>query len=304
MDVTYVDLRSKMMEEIGKSVRRLSEFLSPEFRKSILNLLLDSYKDDKSLTEDIGCSISSLQNWKENETSINNENMSKILALALTRCQATINLLREALNEFEGLCEDLGVLECEKGDLDRFMGSLDEKSKAMFWHFFRNRHAGIRELAELINASTDMDVLTRVKEVINPKADEILGKEILKFEEVKIDKFTGKKIAFSWWLTEDLLLEKTGEIVDIFDEKDRLILVTELSGVKEEGIKVEVKNDMLTISGDTDNDKYQRKIPLFYTVRGDVETKYKNGVLEVRLKKLLGEAMPPNDQKTSRIEAD
>jgi HSP20 family molecular chaperone IbpA len=276
------------MEEIGKGVRRLSEFLPSEFRKSVLNLLLEGYRDDKALAKEIDCSLSCLQNWKVNGTLLSNEHMPKILALALVHCPDTRNLLREVLDEVEGLCKELSVLENKKkGDLGRFMESLDKKSKAMVWYFTRNKHAGIRELAQLINASADMDVLTRIKEVINPKAKEILGKEVLKFEEAKIDKATGRKIAFSWWLREDLLLEETEKMLDIFDEKDHLTVITEFPGVKEEDIEVKVESDILTISADSQDSEYQREVPLFYVVEEDIKMKYNNGILEVRLKKLF-----------------
>ncbi len=259
-----------------------------DLRQNIFRLLLKSYANEKILAKEINCKTSSLNRWKENGSLIPDKFMPKILVLALKRCPEVKDFLRrELLEEVNRLCTDLNVVfeeEREGSNFTKFMSSLDDKSREIVWYFLRNRHGGIRELAELINASTDMDVLTRVKEVINPKAEDIFGKPLLEFEESKIDSFTGDKILFTWWLLEDFPFQERNDMVDIFDEKDHLRVITELPGVEEDDIKVEVKGDLLVIS--TNNNKYFRKAPLFYSVGDEVERTYKNGVLEVRLKKI------------------
>jgi len=280
-----------MKGEIGETVRRLSRFLPPDLRLGIFNLLIDSY-DDKTLAKEIGCQPSSIHKWKGNGSSIPDEYTPKILVLALQRCPDTKDFLRrEVSDEVIRLCTDLDILDNgkEENNFSIFMRSLDEKSREIVWYFLRNRHGGIRELAELINASVDMDVLTRVREVINPRAEDILGKSMLKFEESKIDPFTGDKILFSWWLADDLPLQETDGMLDVFDEEDHLLIITELPGVEEDDITVKVKDDILTIS--TADNGYHRRTPLFYAVEGDIEMAYKNGILEVRLEKIkMGES--------------
>lgn len=268
-----------MNGEIGETARRLSMFLPPDTRRHILEILLKSY-DEKKLARELGCTVTSLHTWKNNG-SLPKRHMPKVLVLALKNCPETKDLLMKVSEEVSRLCRDLNVFSDKETDFSRFMSTLDERSKEIVWYFLRNRHAGIRELATLIYASTDQDVLTRVRDVINPKAEEIFGKQMLNFEETRIDPITGDKILFSWWLTEDLSLGETPEALDIFDEKDQLVVITELPGVREEDINIEVDSDMLMISADN----YLKKVPLLYAVEGKANSTYKNGVLEIRLKK-------------------
>jgi hypothetical protein len=78
---------------------------------------------------------------------------------------------------------------CDK--LNVFLDRLDEKSRRIFWYFRCHGHAKISELTELIKATSDMDVLYMLKEVINPIAFEIFGKPVLEFKESKLDPITG-----------------------------------------------------------------------------------------------------------------
>lgn len=265
--------------EIGSTVTRLSLFLPPDTRHDILEILLASC-GEKKLAKELGCTPTSLRKWKNNG-SLPDKHAPKVLALALQNCPQTRDLLMQASEEVSRLCKDLIASGDEETDFSRFMGSLDERSREIVWYFLRNRHAGIRELATLINAETDQDVLTRVRDVINSKADEILGKPLLNFEESKIDPVTGDKILFNWWLREDTPLPTPEGLLDVFDEGDSLVVITELPGVSEKDIKIDVKDDMLSISAKD----YQKKTPLFYSVEDKAESTYKNGVLEVRFTK-------------------
>ena len=265
--------------KIGNTVKRLSMFLPPDTRHEILEILLKSY-DEKKLAKGLSCTLTSLRGWKNNG-SLPDKHMPQVLVLALQNCPETRDLLISMSEEVSRLCTDLTISETKKSDFGRFMNSLDERSREIIWYFLRNRHANIRKLATHIHASTDQDVLTRVRDVINPKAEEIFGKRMLNFEESRIDPFTGDKILFSWWLADDLPLREFNDALDIFDEKDQLIVIMELPGVREEEINVGVEGDVLRISADG----YLKRIPLFYTVENKVISTYKNGVLEVRLRK-------------------
>lgn len=264
---------------IGNNVTRLSMFLPPDIRHDILEILLESC-DKRELAKNLNCTPASLHGWRNNG-SLPDRYMPKVLALALKNCPETRDLLMEVSEEINRLCKDLNISCSEDTDFNKFIGSLDKKSKEIIWYLLRNRHACIRELADLVYATTDQDVLTRVRDVINPRAEEIFGKPILNFEESRIDPFTGDKILFSWWLAEDLPPREFNDSLDIFDEKDQLVVITELPGVRKEDISVDVNDDMLTISAG----KYLRRVPLFYTVENRAESAYKNGILEIRLRK-------------------
>lgn len=146
--------------------------------------------------------------------------------------------------------------EQSKESIKVFMDALDEKSRKIFWCFRWYGHCRLSELVKLINASTDMEVLYILKEVINPTAMEILGGPVLEFNECKIDHFTGKKVLFSWWLldfTEDnqsLVGEGRQPLADVFDEEDQIVVVLESSPsiqVVTDKVSIEQRNGILSI---------------------------------------------------------
>jgi len=165
--------------------------------------------------------------------------------------------------------------------MNSLVKAVDEKSRQIIIYLFRERHAGIRKLADLICASSDMEVLIRIREVINPKAREVIGESLITFEKSKIDPLTGEKIVFSWWLKEELMEGLHNErLLDVFEEEDGLRVVACLPP-QERDVNVEVKDDFLIISGR----EYHRKIPLLYPVEKMGKT-FHNGVLEVKLNKV------------------
>lgn len=74
-------------------------------------------------------------------------------------------------------------------------------------------------------------------------------------------------------------------LVDIFEEDKHLKIIAELPGVEEADIKVELKEEGLIISADTPYRKYRQEVALPCPVKGEPEVSYKNGVLEIELKK-------------------
>lgn len=166
--------------------------------------------------------------------------------------------------------------------MNSLMKAVDENSRQIITYLLRERHAGIRELADLICASSDMEVLIRIREAINPKAREVIGKPIITFERSKIDPLTGEKIVFSWWLKEELMNSVYNDgLLDIINEKNGLRVITSLP-TQEENVEVEVKDDFLIISGK----EYYKEIPLFCPVEKRVNKTFNNGVLEVKLNKI------------------
>jgi len=266
------------------ATERLCAFLPPDVRRGIFGLLLASYGDEKRLAEDIGCSLSSLREWvEEGGHAPSDKHMPIILSLALADCPEVGNLLRkELLEAVERLCADLGISQkAKKGDLSLLMDALDEKSREILWHLWWHRHAQLDELAELIGASTDMEVLFRLREVINPVAERILGKPILEFSESRVDPVTGEKVLFSWWLGFDGSTElaevklttglegqplggrRGGPLVDLFDEKDHIMIIAELPPsvrLRPEGLRPE-------------------------WLAKKAEVAYKNGILKIKLAK-------------------
>ncbi len=76
-------------------------------------------------------------------------------------------------------------------------------------------------------------------------------------------------------------------IVDVFDEKEHILVIVELPGVSKEKIKVEVNGDILNLSTSDKDRQYAKEILLPHKVNAEtIKTSYKNGILEITLEKL------------------
>jgi len=82
-------------------------------------------------------------------------------------------------------------------------------------------------------------------------------------------------------------IEKEREpITDVFDEKEEIVVMAEMPGIRDEAISVDLKGDVLAIKGVNKHRNYYKEILLPSKVRPETLTSnYKNGVLEVRIKK-------------------
>jgi len=78
-------------------------------------------------------------------------------------------------------------------------------------------------------------------------------------------------------------------LVDVFDEGDVLLVIAELPGVGEKDVQIEVHHDVLKLSTATKGRRYAKELQLPCPIdEGTVESAYKNGVLEIRLRKARG----------------
>lgn len=175
------------------------------------------------------------------------------------------------------------LLKVDNGSLEKLITKLDTDSQKILYFLYENRYAKIDTLAKLIAADTHMDVLIKIREVINPTADKIIGYPILSFESSKADWKTGENITFSWWLVGHPQREKREPILDIFDDGANLEVYLELLGIKEDRLQLSVEGNRLIIDADKN---YHKEILLPALVNTNNFTKrYKNNILEVRLKK-------------------
>ena len=80
--------------------------------------------------------------------------------------------------------------------------------------------------------------------------------------------------------------EEREPLTDVFDERDEVVVISEIPGVSEDGILVDLKGDILEISAAGKNRKYRKEVLLPVQVRKEtLSYAYKNGILEVRVKK-------------------
>lgn len=79
--------------------------------------------------------------------------------------------------------------------------------------------------------------------------------------------------------------EEQEPITDIFDEEEAIKVYVEIPGVSEEDIKLDLKGDILDISGQGGTKKYHKEI-LLPSQAENITSSYKNGILEITLKKI------------------
>jgi HSP20 family protein len=80
--------------------------------------------------------------------------------------------------------------------------------------------------------------------------------------------------------------EEREPLTDVFDEKDEVVVIAEIPGVSEDGISVDLKGDILEISAAGKNRKYRKEVLLPVQVKKEaLSYTFKNGILEVRIKK-------------------
>lgn len=269
------------MEE-NHAVLRLSQLLPQGIRMDVLKTLTRDL-GSAELARCLGCSQSTIEGWLNGDCP-NDEATSRILVLALRRSDEAMALLTKFFDEVEMALEKLKLVE-KRRKMDRLVEELDERSRRIAQYLAVRGHAGIRELSDLIEAPSDMDVLIRLRKVINPRAKEIFGEPFVNFEKCKIDPLTGEKILFNWWLSDGLIesLSPSDLLLDIFDEGNYLKVVAHMPSKDWADIDIEVRDGFLTISAKG----YYEKIPLLIPVESVAEETYINGVLELKLKKMV-----------------
>jgi HSP20 family protein len=76
-------------------------------------------------------------------------------------------------------------------------------------------------------------------------------------------------------------------LVDVIEKDDEIVIVAELPGVEREQIEINATETSLTISVDAPGKRYRKELELPSTIDPkSSKATYKNGVLEVRLKKV------------------
>ncbi len=129
------------------------------------------------------------------------------------------------------------------------------------------------------------------------KTGEIKGKEGVKGiygfsirtgtgERPKVQTFGNIKTVKEKTKPEFKITETREPIVDVFDEKDRILIVVEMPGINEKEIKTTLKGDILILEAGEEKRKYYKEILLSSKVDAETEERtYKNGILEIKLKK-------------------
>lgn len=79
-------------------------------------------------------------------------------------------------------------------------------------------------------------------------------------------------------------------LVDILDEDKSIVVVADLAGYDKRNIVVRIKDERLTLSAKSPERKFYKSLNLpKRVIAATMHTNYKNGVLEIRLRKVLQE---------------
>ena len=75
-------------------------------------------------------------------------------------------------------------------------------------------------------------------------------------------------------------------MVDVFEEEDHLLVLAELPGIGKDDIKVDLKDDVLTITAERGDKKYRKEVLLPRCVpKNKMQVTCNNGVLEIKCPK-------------------
>ena len=129
----------------------------------------------------------------------------------------------------------------------------------VLWHLWERGHAGIEELADLVDFPTHMDVLALLREGINEPARSLLGGPVLVFKERALDRSSGRTVCFNWWLER---AEEAGDpaaetpdsaqpLVEIHDEGEALLVVAMVPGGQAETFRAKVRGRSLLLAAET-----------------------------------------------------
>ncbi len=80
--------------------------------------------------------------------------------------------------------------------------------------------------------------------------------------------------------------EELKPLIDIFQENEYITIIAEIAGFNKETLKISVKDQKLTLSAKSKDRRYYKSLNLpNVVIPNAMHTKYKNGVLEIKLKK-------------------
>jgi len=84
-------------------------------------------------------------------------------------------------------------------------------------------------------------------------------------------------------------MRKSGDLkplIDVFQENNWITIIAEIAGFNKESFKINVKDQKITLSAKSKERRYYKSLNLpKVVIPSDIHTTFKNGVLEIKLKK-------------------
>jgi HSP20 family molecular chaperone IbpA len=85
-------------------------------------------------------------------------------------------------------------------------------------------------------------------------------------------------------------------LIDIFQENTWVTIIAQIAGFNKETLKINVQDQKLTLSAKTKDRRYYKSLNLPKVVIPNImHTTYKNGVLEIKLKKATNQQIPKQE---------
>ncbi|MCK4340976.1 MAG: Hsp20/alpha crystallin family protein [Phycisphaerae bacterium] len=183
----------------------------------------------------------------------------------------------------------MALLEVTDQTIERVAASVDPDSAAMLRYVCHQHHAGVDELAGLIDAPCHDDVLVRIHKTINPAAVKLLGCNILVFRRRWRASGDSEPISFNWWIAGRRKSVSTTPIasVNVFEEPDQVHVVADLPGVKDNNdVMLSICDSRLVISAASNTERFNEEAILPPGTRTETMTSgMNNGVLVVRFRR-------------------
>ena len=173
--------------------------------------------------------------------------------------------------------------------IERVGSTVDQDSAALLRYVWHQHHAGIDELAELIDAPCHDDVLVKIRKTINPAAVKLLGYNILVFRQHWKAGGNSEPIDSHWWITgkHRTVFGRKSAWVSVVEEPDRVVVVADLPGVRSYDVVLSVVNNRLVISAASDTERFHEETALPpETCTETMTSSMNNGVLVVRFRRL------------------
>lgn len=113
---------------------------------------------------------------------------------------------------------------------------------------------------------------------------------IFRFKNLRVKKSAHSFTSIGLKIYRKKELREPEPLIDIIEDNSEIIVVAEFAGFNREDLKIHVKNHRLTLSAEALNRKYHKSLNLpAEVIPNSMRTTSKNGVLEIRLKKVIKE---------------
>lgn len=160
---------------------------------------------------------------------------------------------------------------------------LDADAESIVRFLWGQRYATIRELAEHTRMPSHMDILLKIREVINPAAEELLGFPLLVFAPARPDTLTGQDVFNSWWILgagATKMAQRPEIMVDTFDEADGFRILACLPCGEAAEVNVSFSEGQAEISSGEDPKPVRVSLPAGAEPKNCRRT-FRNGILEL-----------------------